>query len=322
MKNQESRIMKHFLYPILLPVFLTVALAGCMSVSDQPVRQQAANEHPNYGLLVMAHGAGERWNSAVLDSVSRFDGGFPVEVAFGMADAGSMERAVRRLEERGVEHVGVVRLFISGESFLQRTEQILGLKTGAPSKTEWVADSSKRRESVMPMGFWKIDTGLTFHLGREGLADAEEMDAVLLSRLAALSSHPAREVAMVLAHGPGDDDENQRWVSKISERTQLARDELGLQDIRVFTLREDWALKREQAEQAIRNYAREADAAGYDVLVVPFRVMGFGPYEKVLEGIDYRADQTGLLPHANVSSWIHNQARQLKKQHGAIPPLP
>jgi hypothetical protein len=56
----------------------------------------------------------------------------PPPIAFGMADADSLQESVRRLEGRDVRRIGVVRMFVSGESFLQRIEQVLGLQAGAP----------------------------------------------------------------------------------------------------------------------------------------------------------------------------------------------
>ncbi len=293
---------------------VVILLNACTSVSEQLRIASASADASNYGLLVMAHGGTESWDAAVLDSVDALREQFPVEVAFGMADAGSLEESVRNLEQQGVDHVGVVRLFISGESWLERTQQILGMQEGAPSKAEWEANAANRPRMRMPMGFWQIETELNFHLSNEGLADADEMDGVLLSRLTNLSRDPAKEVALVLAHGPADDDEDERWISKISERTILAKQRLGLQDIKVFTLREDWAPKREEAERLIRAYVEKAQADGFNALVVPYRVQGFGPYAEVLAGLDYQADQMGLLPHDNVDMWIHNQALQLKAE--------
>jgi hypothetical protein len=51
----------------------------------------------------------------------------------------------------------------------------------------------------------------------------------------------------------------------------------------------------------------EARAAGETVLVIPFRLSGFGPYAKVLEGWDYRAGEA-LLPHPAVSDWALEKA--------------
>lgn len=294
----------------LMALFMLAGLAACAGTETTKVSDAAFTV--DYGVLVMAHGGSAEWNAAVERSVAAMKKEFPVQVAFGMADAGSLERAVRQLEQAGVRHVGVVRLFISGESWYERTQQILGNQAGAPDKATAMRDQTGHAMPGMAMGFWRIDTDLEFHLSAQGLADAEEMDEVVLNRIRALSDQPSREVAVVLAHGPGDDAENRRWINKISARTELARQRLGLTDIRVFTLREDWQDKREDAERQIRDYIRQASAQGNTVLVVPYRVMGFGPYHEVLAGLDYRADETGLVPHANVGQWLTNQAMELR----------
>ena len=284
---------------------IAVGLSSCESTAV--LGSPGPGEDFSFGVMVMAHGGGDEWNAHLVQAVEPLKARFPVEVAFGMADAGSMEAAVRRLESQGVRQVGVVRVFVSGESWYDRTLQILGLQGGAPS---W-ADRDQSHEGhamAMPMGFWKVDTELAFHVSVEGLADAVEMDEVLTTRIRALSSDPANEVVAVIAHGPGDDAENQRWVEKIMRRTRNAREELGLRDIRVFTLREDWPEKRPVAEREIQQYIAEANPQGLTAIVVPYRVQGFGPYERVLSELDYRADRLGLLPHPNVGLWIARQA--------------
>ena len=266
-------------------------------------------DQSDFGLLLMAHGGTEEWNEAVLQATSEVSAKYPVEVAFGMADAGSLERSVRRLEKLGVKDVGVVRMFVSGESWYERTQQILGTIEGAPEK-----DTNEIPENTfMPMGFWKIDTDLEFHISEDGLADAKEMDQVIVNRISRLSREPEREVAIIIAHGTGSDEEDSRWVDKITQRTVIAKSSLGLRDVKVFTLREDWFAKRGEAESNIRSYLEGASIAGFEPLVIPFRVHGFGPYSRVLEGLDYRADELGLLPHQNVNQWVLNQAELLRQ---------
>ena len=294
----------------LLFMLMLSGLTACGTLENGRV---AGSDGPDYGVLVMAHGGSPAWNAAVEEAVRPLAAEYPLALAFGMADAGSMEAAVRELEAAGVRHVGVVRLFVSGESWYERTEQILGLQDGAPAPATG-REHAEHSNMAMPMGFWEIDTALSFHMHEDGLADAEEMDAVLLRRIADLSQDPAGEVVLVLAHGPGDDAENARWIARIGERTELARRELGLRDVAVFTLREDWADKREQAEARIRDYVSRHHAAGHRVIVVPYRVQGFGPYHDVLAGLDYVADETGLMPHENVSEWLLNRANRLHQE--------
>ena len=300
---------------IKLRVFLVVSslivLEACST--GQSLNQdlsRAATEDSQFGLLLMAHGGATEWNAAVEAATFEISDKYPVEIAFGMADAGSIEESVKRLESRGVQNVGVIRMFVSGESWRQRTKQILGIEEGAPNKEE--ANKASQPDMFMPMGFWKIETGLKFFVSEDGLADADEMDDVLVSRIQGLSREPEREVAVVIAHGTGSDEEDARWVQKITQRTEVARDALGLRDIKVFTLREDWFAKRGEAENNIRKYIEAASESGLIPIVVPFRVHGFGPYARVLEGLDYKADGLGLLPHENVGLWVENQAEFLK----------
>lgn len=299
----------------LVSVTCLLGLMSCAGIATtQSTTRVQADSDPEFGLLVMAHGGSDEWNAAVEESAANLSTEYPVEVAFGMADAGSMEVAVRNLEAEGVEHVGVVRLFISGTSWYVRTQQIFGMQEGAPSKEAAARMADSRPAARMRMGFWKIDTDLSFHLSNEGLADADEMDGVIFSRVRKLSQDPGNEVMLVVAHGTSDDSENDAWVGKITQRTLVARRELGLHDIKVFTLREDWAEKKAVALAGIRNYMEQASADGLTPIVVPYRVQGFGPYEEALQGLDYRADKQGLLPHANVSLWIANQADQLMQE--------
>lgn len=84
------------------------------------------------GVLVMAHGGGDKWNAAVENAVARLRDAYPIEIAFGMAHRPALQDAVTRLEARGVERIAVVRLFISGASFLHQTEYVLGMRADPP----------------------------------------------------------------------------------------------------------------------------------------------------------------------------------------------
>lgn len=166
------------------------------------------------------------------------------------------------------------------------------------------------------MAFFRIETRSTFVLSTEGLSDAPEMGAILADRARSLSRVPEQEDVLVLAHGPGDDDENSRWLAAIGERASEIAAGLPFHRVQVLTLREDWPEKRVAAEEKVRSFVGQANAEGRKTLVIPFRLFGFGPYAKVLEGETYVADQRGLLPHVNVTRWIARQAEALRSTAG------
>jgi sirohydrochlorin cobaltochelatase len=293
---------------------LTALLAGCATQAPQP---QSAQRDPGFGVLVMAHGGGPQWNKDVLAAVQPLQDDYNIQVAFGMADAASMQEGVRQLEERGARHIGVVRLFISGESFKERTEQILGLLPGAPAKPAANADAHAGHgegHGGHSMEFWRVDTRSSFALSGQGLVEAPEMGAVLATRAKALSKNPAQEDVLILAHGPGDDAENERWLKQLDARADVVRKAQPFHGVKVETLREDWPDKRLEAEKRIRAFVEQSAKEGRRAVVIPFRVQGFGPYAKVLEGLEYASDGQGLIPHPSVTEWIEHQAETLRPE--------
>ncbi|MBL4618439.1 MAG: hypothetical protein JKY46_12170 [Robiginitomaculum sp.] len=302
-----------------LSLLVIITIAGCASINpSQPTvgTNDIGADNNKYGVLLMAHGGTSVWNASVISAIEPLKKHYPIEIAFGMADANSIQEAVARLESKGVRQIGVVRLFISGESWYQRTEQILGVREGAPEFVDHSTHDMGDMEQ-MPnghkMGFWKIETISKFTLSHDGLGDTELMNMVLEERAEDLSQNPANEDVLILAHGPGDDGENKRWIEAISKRTTLIDSKFPFRKVQVMSLREDWRAKREVASKQIRHFVSRAEQEGGVAIVIPFRVQGFGPYAKVLEGLNYVSDGKGLLPHANVTKWIKNQADAMQK---------
>jgi hypothetical protein len=120
------------------------------------------------------------------------------------------------------------------------------------------------------------------------------------------------EDVLVLAHGPADDAENERWLHKLDERAAAVRTRAAFRRVEVATLREDWPDKREAAERHVRAVVERAAADGGKAILIPFRVHGFGPYADVLAGLDYVADEQGLVPHEEVGRWIESQVAALE----------
>ena len=292
-------------------VLLAMVGGGC---ATQPAPTAVPDNA--FGVLVMAHGGSKQWNDTVLAAVEPLRERYKLDVAFGMADAASLQTSVSKLEAQGVRRIAVVRLFVSGESWYERTRQILGVAPGAPARPLPAGDAHAGHQNNAHAGhsmeFWRIDTQSTFALSEEGLSDAEEMDAILAERVGRLSRDPKSEDVLILAHGPGDDAENERWLEKISARTAALRAAQSFRRVEVHTLREDWPDKRQVAEQGVRDFVRRAGSDNGRAIVIPFRVEGFGPYAKVLSELDYVSDGVGLLPHPNVTKWIERQVAALR----------
>lgn len=264
----------------------------------------------------MAHGGDPEWNAAVQDAVAPVRAVYPVSLALGMAQRDSLQAAVRELESQRVRRIAVVRLFVSAESFRSQTEYLLGLSEHPPPFfLQHTQHTQKHTDSIhnvqmLPrnMAPPPIETGATVALNRHGLYDSEEVGQIVVERVLHLSDSPQLESILILAHGEGDDDINGQWITKLQN---LAKHVASIQPflaVQVETLREDWQDKRSRAEKRIRDFVTAANRRDGRVIVVPFRVYGFGPYADVLKGLDYVSDGRGLLPHAAVTRWIKQQA--------------
>jgi sirohydrochlorin cobaltochelatase len=298
---------------------LLLAIAACTTTRTSPA---TTTHRParDFGIIVMAHGGGPEWNRAVEQTVAPLRDHYEIEVAFGMADAASLQEAVRKLEARGVRRIGVVRMFVSGESWLERTEQIFGIRPGAPPPHHPVEHHGDEHAagSQPPhaahhhsMALFRVTSRASFELSRDGLADEPATARILADRARTLSVDPSHEDVLVLAHGPGDDAENARWLTKLDARASAIRELAPFRRVQVETLREDWPDKRAAAEQRIRAFVTRAAAEGGTAIVIPFRVQGFGPYAAVLDGLHYRSDGRGLIPHAEIGAWLERQISAL-----------
>lgn len=301
---------------------------------------------PKRGILVMAHGGDAEWNRDVETVVAPVRSEYPTEIAFGMAQSSSIRQAVRRLEEQGVREIAVVRMFVSGDSFVPATEYILGLRDAPPldplasrgnehAKPENTPALAVAHDASLGSSYGTnfdehgdhqprdhahaghcmeppqpIQSDSRFILSYEGVGDSALIDEILQDRVKSLSKDPARESILILAHGPADDRENERWLENMNRRiARLGR--LGsFREIRCETLREDWPDRRQAAERRIRDYVEDSSRDGDRCIVVPFRVAGFGPYKDVLSGLEYVTDEKGFCPHPNMTKWVEQAARK------------
>lgn len=292
------------------------------------------------GVLVMAHGGDPAWNKVVEDAVAPLRAAHPTALAYGMADAQSIQDAVFDLEKRGVRKIAVVRLFLSGDSFLVRTEKILGVRPGAGPHAEMAVDvtavhhhhgamaQAPKKEGVhggsghahhmdpdlMPL--WKVTTVSTFTVSRSGLLDSGLGPDIMAKRAMALSKTPAKESVLLVAHGVGDDRADARWRAAMTPAVTAVEKSVKFRRVRGLTLRDDWPEAHKKAVAEIKEFVAEAKKDGGRALVVPYRLYGFGPQASALDGLDIVTDDKGLLPDPSVGAWLVSESDRLIKEAG------
>lgn len=284
--------------------FISCLLAAALLFVPSVLAQEESTiSEQRAGLLVMAHGGTDDWNQAVIDAVDPLRDEAPVAIAFGMANPHTLQEAVDELKAQDVDRIEVVRLFISGDSFLEATEYAFHIRDEKPP--------GRFMHEPHP-----LQLNVPVQLSSRGLMDVTSLGGILADRTQPLMTNAENESVLIIGHGPGSDEENERWIARMDAMADSVRNLAPFHNVEVTTLREDWTGKREAAETIIHAFMEEALAAGRDVLVVPFRLRGFGPYAEVLEGFEYRADHNGFLPDARITDWIRSEYEVLK----SLPP--
>lgn len=303
---------------LLLPLLLV--LSGLSSPTldgdapEGPVDSPAATGDPaSVGVLIMAHGGSDEWNDSVHEAVLSLNRDMPTALAFGMADPMTLAAAVDSLEAQGVSRVALVRLFMSGDSFLPETLYLLGLSDQVPHAIH----SGHGGDAEAPAGPIRHTLELKTH--DDGLIDSPEAAEILAERARDASVDPRTESVILVAHGRGEEEANRQLLEALEGIAGNLR-QGGFRAARAAALREDWEGKRVTAEAAIREFVEDRSEAGDRVIVVPARLSGFGPYAEVLEGLEYVPTE-GLLPHPMISEWLRRQAFRISCDAGWANPL-
>lgn len=238
------------------------------------------------GIILVPHGSDHNWNEEMRAAMAPIRERYVTEEAFSMVDPYVVERAVRRLEKRGVKAAVLVRIFSLESSFREQAEYILGLRP------DYRGPHADRIASHL---LFATAGGMEAHVL---LADA------MVDRARELSREAESETVVLVAHGTGGDDQNQHWMQNLEKIASHVRGRLpGLRDVVAHTLREDWPDKREAAVAALRASVLKASHDGGTALVIPVRTIGRGPESEFLSDLVYRHG-TGFAPHQNFVHWL------------------
>jgi hypothetical protein len=269
------------------------------------------------GVLLLAHGGQPQWNERVQDVARRVNQQMPVEVAFGMATRANIKTAIDQLVARGVTDIVAVPLFISSHSsVITSTEFLLGLRHDAPADLATFAkmshgshgargehdahapaeDAASPITSVVPIR-------MTAAFNRHAV-----IGAILADRARAISTAPASEAVILVAHGPVPEDDNRRWLEDMSVLADHVRKAAPFASVDYMTVRDDAGPAiREAATKELRDKVQAQRDAGRRVLIVP-HLMSFGGIEKGLlkrlEGLEYTMTTQGVMPDDRVVEWV------------------
>jgi sirohydrochlorin ferrochelatase len=264
------------------------------------------------GVVIMPHGSTQPWNDAVEATIRPLMAKYPIEIAYGMGDPFIIQDAVSRLEQRGIRHIVFVRMYALDTHMKPITDYILGLTDRAPSDPH---GGGHGPADAPP----QVRTSVRFSTFG-GYEQNPEIALVLHKRITELSKDPSNESVLLLAHGEGSEEGNDRWISVMNENIARLRQDphcAKLKAIKALTVREDWPKEREKAVAVARLAVEEAGRQGR-VLVIANRLYGSGPYRAMLQGLNYEMNDKGLADPA-LTRWLEDG---LTRMTAALIPAP
>lgn len=294
-------------------VFVVLGIVAAGFVASGHAQQPAGK----VGVVLLAHGGQQEWNDRVTAVAKTVDASYPTEVAFGMATRATIQGAIDKLAARGVTEIVAVPLFISSHSsVITSTEYLLGLRADAPADLATFAkmshgghgadaahdahaahvDPTSPVQKTMPIR-------MTAAFNRHAI-----IGNILADRAKAISSQPASEAVILVAHGPVPEDDNRKWLEDMAVLAEQVRNAAPFASVDYMTVRDDAGPAiRQAATQELRSKVEAQRALGRRVLIVP-HLMSFGGIEqglrKRLEGLDYTMTAQGLMPDDRIVDWV------------------
>jgi sirohydrochlorin cobaltochelatase len=275
------------------------------------------------GIVLLAHGGSAEWNARVTELAQDLDRTLPVEVAFGMATRRTIQEAVDKLNERGVDQIVAVPLFVSSwSSVITSSEYLLGLSVEAPKELAIFArmDHGKPASGAdsdhagheSALGSVPVTSNAPIVRMTSALNDHPIVAQILTDRARAISRTPTGESVIVVAHGPVTDDENARWLGDINRLGGQVKDAGGFASVDALTVRDDAPKPiREAATAELRALVSRRIEEGRRVLIVPL-LLSYGGIERGivtrLDGLDYTMSSAALMPDPRIGEWVLEMA--------------
>lgn len=284
-------------YGSLVLVLLAAAAAG---------RSASWSGPGPFGVLLLGHGGARQWNAAVEGVRKSLDSKFPVEIAFGMADPGAIQRGLDKLDARKVKKVVVVPLFVSSRSeVMEQTRYVLGMRR-EPSREFVEAPHAHMGHVVVKRVRSKLPLVLT-----AALDDHPVVADILSDRARAMSRDPSKESVVLVGHGPLKEEDNAEWLAAMERLGGLLRRRGGFAAVRAATLRDDSPPSvRREADRILREMVGALSLRG-KVLVIPHLISQGGIERHIprsLEGLFYAWTGKTLLPDHRIARWVEERA--------------
>ena len=263
-------------------------------MTDSEAYLSPAGVRNRVGVLALGHGYGEKGNKQFEAGFAEVAKTYPTAVGLGMSMMGSahIRTGIDKLEAAGARTIVVLPTEIGERTNLTRQwKYIFG-----------------RDDNSAYLDVPRVSPRAQIVLARTPTA-SPIVTAILIDNLRGISKEPARELGIVIAHGPTDEQENQEELADLQVHAQDIRKALGLSDVLAVTLQDDAPTAVRQANvDRLRERMKAATAAGKRVIVTPILITGQGfvsnKIRKDLEGLDYEMADIGIAESPRFPQWV------------------
>ena len=244
------------------------------------------------GVLVLIHGFGETGDRIMSEAVQPMAGIFPTSISAGMSMMGSahIQQSLDDLGAAGSEKIIVIPMVSSKRNTLiHQWQYVFGEREyGSYYDVPRVTTDARVVMADPPAGHPLITE-------------------IVLDHALDLSTDPADEAVIIVAHGPIHEDDNQAQLAAMAPQAKRIRERGGFASVEGITLQDDAAPAiRAKNVAKLRAMIEAAQADGKRVLIVTDLLAARSiqwKIERDLEGLDYAFSVKGISMHPNFTRW-------------------
>lgn len=263
------------------------------------------------GLLVLSHGVGEHSDQLLKQAWEPLAKRQPTAIGFGMSmmDSSHLKSAVDDLAARGAK---TIVLLDEGTTTKYNTltrhwQYVFGMYPEA---------SYLDVPRVQAPGVRFIWAG---HFN-----DSPIITDILHDHAKEVSTNPARELLIIVGHGPEDGADNEPDLKILQAHVDRLKARREFADVRLINIQDDAIVPvRESNVRKLRSWIQQATAAGQDVIVVPISAASYGVQTHIrqdLKGLKYRFADKGLAEHPRFMEWAESVYLAALGEAGIRPP--
>ncbi|MBU9722575.1 cobalamin biosynthesis protein CbiX [Bacillus alkalicola] len=240
------------------------------------------------GVLVIAHGSrNQEWIKLIENAVNAIETSVPVTIGYlELVEGRSIADGVRYLEKLSVTDIIVIPFFVSsGSTHLNEIKYALGVLNTPAFQSDI--------ELIFPKATITWTQAMDCH---------PQILQVLEDRIRSLSTTPAKESLLLMAHGSNRQGFQEVWESTLERIVTHFKNKFGFGDAAFATVLPDTIYKTG------KKLSRDGNRM---VIAIPvFLSEGYYTSKKlpeILEGIPHHYEGAAYLPHPGVTKWLQDQ---------------